>query len=247
MPIVLFDIDGTLIRTGRAGSRAMNRAFEDLFGIAGAFDRIPMAGRTDKGILEEGAARAGIDVEGADFQRFRRRYFERLIEALRDPPATVDGQKGVLPGVRPLLEALNGRADVFPALLTGNCEEGARIKLDHFDLWQFFRCGAYGDDVVDRNDLFVVAMARAFACGARRVQPREVVVIGDTVLDVACARAAGARSIAVATGASSLEALEAAGADVVVSDLGDTEGILELLRTDGKYDDMSEKCADEAD
>jgi phosphoglycolate phosphatase len=248
MPIVLFDIDGTLIRTGRAGSRAMNRAFEDVFGIPGAFDHVPMAGRTDKGILEDGAARAGIDLGGGNFQRFRRRYFERLIEALRDPPATADdGQKGVLRGVRPLLEALKGRADVFPALLTGNCEEGARIKLGHFDLWKFFRCGAYGDDVVERNDLFVVAMASAVACGARPVQLRDIVVIGDTVLDVACAKAAGARSIAVATGPSSVEALEAAGADVVMSDLGDTEEILELLRTDLKYYDVSEKYADEAD
>jgi phosphoglycolate phosphatase len=243
MKILLFDIDGTLIRTGRAGSRAMNRAFEDLFGVSGAFDAIPMAGRTDKGILEDGAARAGIDLSGGNFQRFRDRYFERLIEALPEPSPN----KGVLPGVQPLLEALTAREDVFHALLTGNCERGARIKLEHFDLWKFFRCGAYGDDVVDRNDLFAVAMARALACGAPKVQSSDVLVIGDTVLDVACARSAGARSIAVATGPSGIEALQAAGADVVVKDLSDTTGLLRLLGTDLKYDDMSEKCADEAE
>ena len=225
MTIVLFDIDGTLVRTGRAGSRAMNLAFEDLFGIPGAFDRIQMAGRTDKGILEEGALRAGVDLRNGNFARFRDRYFVRLREALPQPGPS----KGVLPGVEPLLTALDGRADVFAALLTGNCEEGARIKLDYFGLWKFFRCGAFGDDVTDRNDLFHVALERAAACGARPVSAGEVVVVGDTVLDVACARAAGARSVAVATGPADVETLRAAGADVVVEDLSDTAGFLGLL------------------
>ena len=152
--IVLLDIDGTLIRTGRAGSRAMNRAFEDVFGIAGAFDGVEMAGRTDRWILDDAASRAGVDLSGDNFQRFRDRYFSRLTDTLREPAPG----KGVLPGVRRLLETLDTRDDVFAALLTGNCEEGARIKLQHFDIWKFFRCGAYGDEVTDRNHLFEIAM-----------------------------------------------------------------------------------------
>ena len=114
----------------------------------------------------------------------------------------------MLPGVRRLLETLDTRDDVFPALLTGNCEEGARIKLQHFDLWKFFRCGAYGDDVTDRNHLFDDRRCSAReACGAPRVQPSDVVVVGDTVLDVACAKAAGARSVAVATGPCDVDTL----------------------------------------
>ena len=107
----------------------------------------------------------------------------------------------MLPGVRRLLETLDTRDDVFAALLTGNCEEGARIKLQHFDIWKFFRCGAYGDDV-DRSQSSV----RHRDCSGRRhaarrtCNPADVVVVGDTVLDVACAKAAGARSVAVATG-----------------------------------------------
>jgi phosphoglycolate phosphatase len=230
LTIILFDIDGTLIRTDRAGSRAMNRAFEDVFGIAGAFDDIPMAGRTDKGILDDGASRAGVDLSGVGGQRFRARYFARLMEALREPGKQLPNDaRGVLPGVHPLLEAISTRPDVFPALLTGNCEEGARIKLQHFDLWRFFRCGAFGDDVISRNDLFAVAIERALACGAPAVQPRDVLVVGDTVLDVACAKAAGARSIAVATGPSDVMTLRAAGADVAVQDLSDTAGFMELL------------------
>jgi len=226
MPVVLFDIDGTLIRTGRAGSRAMNRAFEDVFGIARAFDGIQMAGRTDRWILEDAAVRAGIDVSDANLERFRDRYFSRLIEALPEP---VEALKGVLPGVQSLLMAIDARRGIFSALLTGNCEEGARIKLQHFDLWRFFRCGAYGDAALDRNELFDVAMRRARACGAEEFSARDAVVVGDTALDVECARAAGARAIAVATGPADVETLQQSGADLVVEDLSNTEAILKFL------------------
>lgn len=232
MTIVLFDIDGTLIRTGRAGSRAMDRAFEDLFGIARAFDGIQMAGRTDKWILEDAAARSGVRLTAERFQRFRDRYFECLLDAL-PPPGP---RQGILPGVRPLLDALAAppmRNDVFLALLTGNCEEGARIKLEHFDLWRYFRCGAYGDDVHDRNELFAVAMSRVRACGGPPAQPRDVIVVGDTTLDVACAAAAGARSVAVATGPSDAETLRKSGADVVFDDLSDTRAFLRLVGATG--------------
>ena len=117
----------------------------------------------------------------------------------------------------------------FAALLTGNCEEGARIKLQHFDIWKFFRCGAYGDEVTDRNHLFDIAIQRAEACGAPRVQPSDVVVVGDTVFDVACAKAAGARSVAVATGPCDVSTLQKSGADVVVRDLSDTEAFFRML------------------
>jgi len=225
MTIVLFDIDGTLIRTGRAGSRAMDLAFEDLFGVRGAFDRIPMAGRTDKGILDEAAVRTGVDLSNGNAQRFRARYVTRLAETLRQPTA----DKGILPGVEAILDGLTDRPDVFPALLTGNCEQGARIKLEYFDLWKFFRCGAFGDEVTDRNELFSVAIERASACGAPPVHPNKVFVVGDTVLDIACAHAAGARSIAVATGPSDVETLRAAGADVVFEDLSAAGQFLGLI------------------
>lgn len=225
MTIVLLDIDGTLIRTGRAGSRAMNRAFEDLFGIAGAFDGVEMAGRTDKWIVDDAASRAGVDMSGSNFQRFRDRYFSRLTETLREPAPG----KGVLPGVRRLLDSIDTRDDIFPALLTGNCEEGARIKLQHFDIWKYFRCGAYGDEVSDRNALFDVAMQRARACGAPQVGAHDVIVVGDTVHDVRCAKAAGARSVAVATGPCDVDTLRKSGADVVVRDLTDTEAFFRML------------------
>jgi phosphoglycolate phosphatase len=203
----------------------MNRAFEDVFGIIGAFDGIAMAGRTDRGILNDGATRAGVDLSGTNVRRFLDRYFARLAEALPEPAR----DKGILPGVRSLLDAIAARPDVFAALLTGNCEEGARLKLQHFDLWRYFRCGAFGDHAADRNDLFTVALEKAAACGAPRVEPGDVLVVGDTVLDVACAKAAGARSVGVATGPCDPATLRAAGADVVVENLSDTQQFLGLL------------------
>jgi phosphoglycolate phosphatase len=224
--IVLFDIDGTLILTGGAGGRAMSRAFEDTFDIPAALDGIPMGGRTDAGILAHACARAGLNPSADELRRFRSRYAECLRQALPEAPQP----KGVLPGVRALLHALSERPNIFVALLTGNCEEGARLKLEHFDLWSFFRCGAFGDELAERNDLFSVAMQRARECGAPAVPPDQVVVIGDTELDVAVATAAGARSVAVATGSSSIRTLRRSGADVVLPDLSDVNGFLDLLR-----------------
>ena len=203
----------------------MNRAFEEQFGLTGAFDGIEMAGRTDKWIFEDAASRAAVGLSGDTFHRFRDRYCARLLEALSEPTHL----KGVLPGVQNLLEAISARNDVFPALLTGNCEGGARIKLQHFDLWRFFRCGAFGDDVTDRNHLFDVAMQRAEACGVPRVTRGDVFVVGDTVLDVACAQAAGARSVGVATGTVDVDTLRNSGADVALKDLSDTEAFLRML------------------
>jgi phosphoglycolate phosphatase-like HAD superfamily hydrolase len=203
----------------------MNRAFDDLFGIAHAFDRIQMAGRTDKWILEDAAARAGIVLTEDSAGQFHDRYCARLLEALPEPA----DHKGVLPGVQDLLETIETRQDIFPALLTGNSEAGARIKLEHFDLWKFFRCGAYGDAAVDRNRLFDVAVERARACGAPSVAAADVVVVGDTVLDVACAHAAGARSVAVATGPSDAETLRRSGAELVLTDLSDTDAFLRFV------------------
>jgi phosphoglycolate phosphatase-like HAD superfamily hydrolase len=203
----------------------MSRAFNDLFGIPDAFDGIEMAGRTDRWILDAAAVRAGVDLSGDNSQRFGDRYLARLVEILPEPAP----DKRVLPGVQQLLETLAQRDDIVPGLLTGNSEGGARIKLQHFDLWKFFQFGAFGDDVADRNHLFDVAVGRAEASGVSRTRAADVVVVGDTVLDVACAQAAGARSVAVATGPSDVATLRQSGADLVMRDLSDTDGFLRFI------------------
>jgi len=224
--LLLFDIDGTLIRTGGAGTRSMTRAFELVFQIPSAFTGIPMAGRTDPRILADALARSGIGASAETIQRFRECYRVCLIEELGR--SSTKGSR-VLPGVRDLLDALDARPDVFLALLTGNYSEAARVKLEHFSLWERFRCGAFGEDGLERSDLVGVAAARARSAGWLGAVPGDVVVVGDTPLDVACALAAGARPIAVATGGHDAEALRAAGAEVAFEDLSDTGAFLRLV------------------
>ena len=142
-----------------------------------------------------------------------------------------DGVKDVMPGIRELLPALQSRDDVFLGLLTGNFEEAARIKLGHFDLWDYFRCGAFGDDAADRNALVPFAVERARVCGLGSFDYADVVVIGDTPNDVACAVAVGALPVAVATGTFTVDQLRATGAPIVLKDLSDTAAFLALLES----------------
>jgi phosphoglycolate phosphatase-like HAD superfamily hydrolase len=134
-----------------------------------------------------------------------------------------------MPGVRELLDALADRDDVYLALLTGNYETSARMKLERFDLWRYFRCGAFGDNAPDRNGLFPRALARVRSCDGLDIAAAHAVVVGDTPLDVACAQASGARSIGVATGGHTVDELRAAGADVVFEDLSDTTAVIAAL------------------
>lgn len=225
--LVLFDVDGTLVLTGGAGARAMTLALRDLLGVENGFEGIPMPGRTDGIILKDALERGGHPNDEAVLEDFQRRYLEHLAREIHHP---APGKfKGVMPGVRALLDALAGRDNVLLALLTGNYRGAARLKLEHFDLWRYFRCGAFADDAHERNDLVPVAVSRARECGFPEVAPGHVVVIGDTALDVACARAAGARAIAVATGGVDVETLRSSGADAVFEDLSDTNAALAAI------------------
>lgn len=221
--LLLFDIDGTLVLTGGAGMRAMTRACDEIIGHADALDGIQVAGRTDWIILQDTLARLGRDLDRALFDRLRERYVDYLRHEILQPGS---GFNGTLPGIPELLHSLQGRDDVHLGLLTGNFEAGARIKLERFDLWRYFRCGAYGDDAADRNALVPVAVERATACGVPALPPGDVVVIGDTPHDIACAHAAGAMAVGVATGSFSTDALRACGATVVFEDLRETEQVI---------------------
>jgi phosphoglycolate phosphatase len=224
--LVLFDIDGTLVLTGGAGKRGMTRAFESLFGIPDAFAAVPLAGRTDTSILADALEEHGIPVSSRDVAAFRSRY----LECLREEVAQTTAGKQVLPGILPLLDALDASSGSFLGLLTGNYAEAAEVKLAHFDLWRYFRCGAFGEDAHDRNHLVPIALDRARACGLpAAIAADRVVVIGDTPRDVTCAHAHGARIVAVATGEYSAGALRDAGADVVFHDFSETPAVLAAI------------------
>jgi phosphoglycolate phosphatase len=227
---ILFDVDGTLVLTGGAGRRAMSRAFEDLFGIRDAFGDASLAGRTDLGILAETLTARGLACDAGVLASFRDTYIAHLASEFEQP---TPGQL-VMPGVVALLDALADRQDVHLALLTGNYLQGAKLKLEQFDLWRYFRCGAFGDEARDRNGMVPEALASIRASGGPLMEAADAVVIGDTPLDVAGAATAGARSVAVATGPYDVDVLRASGADVVFESLADTEAVLAALGIGGE-------------
>jgi phosphoglycolate phosphatase-like HAD superfamily hydrolase len=224
--IVLFDVDGTLIRSGGAGLRGMNATFARLYGVAGALDGVPLAGRTDRAIVGDVLRALGVEPSPAEVARIRDAYVDDLrLEITR----TVADPCGVLPGVEPLLDAIAALPHVGSGLLTGNFEPGAAVKLEHFGLWRRFGFGAFGDDHVDRRALVPVALARAERAGHATPPPGRIVVVGDTPLDVNCAKAHGARAVAVATGPFNRATLAAAGADLVVDTFDDAAAVLRWL------------------
>ena len=227
--LLLFDIDGTLLLSGGAGKRALNRSFEELFGVADAFTDIPVAGRTDTLIFDDALGRAGVDADPVARARFYARYYECLEQEIPRPGP----RKGLMPGVRGLLEELTRRPDLECALVTGNFARAARIKLEHFDVWRYFVCGAYGDDAPQRDDLVPIAVQRAQGAGVTLRSVGDAIVVGDTPRDVQCAAAAGARSIAVATGSYDMAALRGSGADAAVENLSDPDVFLALVERVG--------------
>jgi phosphoglycolate phosphatase-like HAD superfamily hydrolase len=214
--VVLFDIDGTLVLTGRAGVRGMNAAFRRVHGWAQALAGVEIAGRTDRAIVADVLTRGGLAADEPLVAALRDAYLEDLLTEIRKP---VPEWSGVLPGVNRLLDELGRREDVGVGLLTGNFEGGAAIKLGHFDLWRRFPFGAFGDRHVNRRDLVPVAVARAAQAGFVEAGPHDVIVIGDTPYDIDCAVAHGARAIGVATGPFTTTQLAAAGAHLVVETL----------------------------
>ena len=171
-------------------------------------------------------ARLGRDLDRALFEHLRERYVNYLRHEILQQG---HGFNGTLPGIPDLLQSLQGHDDVYLGLLTGNFEAGARIKLERFDLWRYFRCGAFGDDSPDRNALVPVALERAEACGIPAIAAEDVIVVGDTPHDVACAKAVGAVAVGVATGGFTADQLRDCGAAVVFDTLEDTAGFQRLL------------------
>lgn len=195
----------------------MNRSCERLFGVTGALDLVPLAGRTDRAIVSDVLSRIGRQADEATVEQLRDAYLEDLAAVLAE--STEDTSCGVLPGVESLLAALDQAPDVVVGLLTGNFERGAAIKLGHFGLWDRFAFGAFGDLHADRRALVPVAVDAARAAGHAAFTPDQILVIGDTPADVDCAHAYGARAVAVATGPYSCDVLVPTGAEHVVETL----------------------------
>jgi phosphoglycolate phosphatase-like HAD superfamily hydrolase len=227
MKFLLFDIDGTLIDSGGAGTRSLDLAFQEIFAVGNAFRSISMAGKTDIQILREGMELHGLDFSPDILPAFLSAYTRNLKVQI------AKGGGHVKEGIRAALALLSGRDDFILGLLTGNIEDGARIKLDTFGLSNYFTVGAFGSDNEDRNRLLAVALDKLHRSHALSLSFADCVVIGDTPRDVACAKPYGASVIGVATGPYSSQVLTEAGADVVFEDLSDTGQFISALNRCG--------------
>lgn len=204
--VLLFDIDGTLISTGGAGRRAIDRAFEEHVGRADACSRFSFSGMTDRAIIRLGLEAVGEAVDDARIDALIASYLAALTdEVTRTPPEKYRVHAGMREAVQAGLE--RGMA---VGLGTGNVREGARIKLERVGLFSSFNFGGFGDDHELRPELIRRGAERGLA--QLGVAQARVVVIGDTPKDVDAARAIGAESLAVATGGFTREQLVEAGA-----------------------------------
>ncbi len=225
MKLLLFDIDGTLVLTGGAGIRALNRAFKEVVGIENAMEGIRPHGKTDPAIVREifvgrGAAGHSPDTVG--------RILDVYVECLPDEVRNSSNYR-ILPGIQKFLDSFNAHSGIVCGLATGNVERGARIKLERGNLNSYFRFGGFGSDAENRTALVRCAAESGVRLLGRSVPASDTFVIGDTPLDIHAGKEAGFRTVGVATSDYSRAHLEAAGADLVMDDFErDCEHFLRL-------------------
>ena len=213
--LVLFDVDGTLIRTGGAGMRAFAKVFATEFNAADGFERLKFGGRTDLSLIREFFGFHHIPFTPENLQRFFGPYEFWLEQFLRQ------GGVQVCSGVWEFIHGLQAlpRPPLL-GLLTGNIRRGAEIKLRRVHLWETFVTGAFADDSEERAQIAAIARRRGGELLGEELRDDQVLVIGDTPRDILCARAIGAKVLAVATGVCSLDELKSHQPDWAVSDLG---------------------------
>ena len=221
--LLLWDVDGTLVNTGRAGELALARALED-WGLPPVPDVVEIAGRTDRAIVRsllQYYQQPSDDLAVAVFCTMYLRHLPKCVQERR-------GIGYLYPGVKDLLQTADALGWT-QGLVTGNLRDGAKTKLSAYGIWSHFAFGAFADDSEDRNDLPQIAAQRALSHGLSRLDPSRTWIIGDTPRDVTCAKYSGFRCLAVATGSYSVQALQNAGADVVLENLSDTAQVLLAL------------------
>ena len=220
--LLLFDIDGTLLTSGGCGERSLRLAVRDTFGVDDDLHDIEIAGRTDTGIARQLLRKHGRAETAEGIAEVLGNYLRHL------PVLLPESQGRLLPGVEALLPLLQPRSDVVLGLLTGNLESGAEHKLTHYGVWKYFGFGAFADDHHERDRLGPFALSRARERG-HEIALSRTFVIGDTPHDISCARAIGAKAVAVATGVFRSEQLAPHTPDILLEDLGDIPATMKAL------------------
>ncbi len=218
MQVCLFDIDGTLLSSGGAGKAAMELALQEQFQVSSPTN-IPFSGRTDRAVIRDLLERSEIEHTLENCRLFIEGYLKHL------PHTLVQLRGKVLPGILELLNGIQNGGKVHLGLLTGNMRRGAQTKLSHFGLVDFFSFGGYGDHHWDRDDVAREALSEIHTQFGE-IHSSQIWVIGDTPLDVKCAKAIGAKVAAVATGLHSREELADSNPDLLFTDLSDPREIL---------------------
>jgi len=222
--LLLWDIDGTLVCTDRAGERSLLILIKELYGRdLGEKLPVKLAGRTDTSIARDILTFLEVPVTQEEEQRFKAAYLKLLLTTL---PA---GKSKLFPGIKEALEAVHAHPEIHQGLLTGNHAEGAKLKLSHLGIWHYFEFGAYADDSHIRDELGPFALARAKQKLGIDFPPERVYIIGDTPHDVACGKAIGAKTIAVATGSFTVAELVACNPTHTFADLSDTAALLKVI------------------
>lgn len=227
--LVLFDVDGTLLRAGGAGRWAMARAIEQVFGLPDAdpfTHPVRFEGNTDPGILAEIAHNAAIPQEelrrrAAEIQQAFLGHLEARLRAAPAPQA--------LPGVMDLLDRLAPVSIAGVGLLTGNVRAGAMLKLASVALDRYFTLGGFGEDAPDRAGIGMVARQRFQESLHRGIEPQEVFAIGDSTEDIRAAKTNGFRSISVGTGWTDPDLLRSLEPDLFVDDLSDYGSLMQFI------------------
>jgi phosphoglycolate phosphatase len=218
----LFDIDGTLLTTDGAARESFSAAVAGVLGAEDDLQDIAFAGRTETSIIADILRKHGRSFAEGEEARFWNAVYSHMRAALRP------GRGRLLPGVPELLEAVALEPGWVMGLLTGNRSEMARIKLEHYGIFDRFGFGGFGEETAHRNDLAKIVIERVRA--RHGLPPDRCIVIGDTEHDVACARAAGAHVVAVATGLRRREDLAPLKPDLLLDDLSDREGLIAWAR-----------------
>ena len=219
--LVLYDIDGTLLSAGGAGSRALDRTFLSLFKLANAMRNISCGGKTDPLIIDEVIQTTlSRPATASEIEQVIATYEVHLAEEVAASP----GYR-VLPAAMESIGYLRGKGAAI-GLATGNTENGARIKLERANLWREFGFGGYGSDSAHRGELVQRAIERGIAAAGRHFTNDDIWVIGDTIRDIAAARHCGVRVIAVATGSDSAEVLSDARPDALISSLAELANVV---------------------